>query len=271
MTELTKGKATLAIVNYKTPQCLQLCLRSIRKFTEYPYEVIVVDNDSRDESLAYAKGLDWVRVIERPAQEGENGSTAHGDGLDLALDACRTEFFVSMHTDTFVRRAKWLTELVAYFADDPRIACVGSGKIELKPKWRQWLKRATDFKAFKRKLLGTSDPLGVYRYYNRTCCCLYRTDVLKKEGLTFMLGRDVALTVGKKLYFELVDRGYRTVELPPEVMLRYVVHLAHATQAFNLDQFNLRDKTVAKCHRLAARILSMPPFSEIRTDASLDK
>ena len=52
MPQIIKGKATICIVNYKTLELTRLCLRSIRKFTNYPYEVIVVDNDSGDESLA---------------------------------------------------------------------------------------------------------------------------------------------------------------------------------------------------------------------------
>ena len=43
MSNLIKGKATICIVNYKTQEFTRLCLRSIRKFTKYPYEVIVVD------------------------------------------------------------------------------------------------------------------------------------------------------------------------------------------------------------------------------------
>ena len=48
MPELVKGKATICIPNYKTLDFTRLCLRSIRKFTKYPYEVIVVDNNSQD-------------------------------------------------------------------------------------------------------------------------------------------------------------------------------------------------------------------------------
>ena len=65
MSDLTKGKAAICIVNYKTLDFTRLCLRSIRKFTEYPYEIIVVDNNSRDESLEYLKSLKWIRLIER--------------------------------------------------------------------------------------------------------------------------------------------------------------------------------------------------------------
>ena len=62
----------------KTPDFSQLCLRSIHGFTEYPYEVIVVDNDSQDESLEYLKSLDWIQLIERrPGADEPGGCFAH--------------------------------------------------------------------------------------------------------------------------------------------------------------------------------------------------
>ena len=93
MSNLIKGKATICIVNYKTLDFTRLCLRSIRKFTKYPYEVIVVDNDSQDESLKYLKSLNWIRLIERRAGANEpGGGYAHSAGLDLGLENCNTEF-----------------------------------------------------------------------------------------------------------------------------------------------------------------------------------
>ncbi|HQA92000.1 MAG TPA: glycosyltransferase [Sedimentisphaerales bacterium] len=271
MNGLRPDQATIGIVNYRTLECIRLCLRSIRRFTTYPHEVIVVDNDSRDASLAYLKGLPWIRLVERQSEDGESVARAHARGLDLALKHCNTEFFVAMHSDTFVQKENWLRDILGHFAHNPGLACVGSGKIELRPRWRQWLKETTDVRTFKRRLLKEPDPLGIYRYYNRTICCAYRTEVLRRERLSFEMGQDQGLTPGKKLYFELLDRGYQTVELPPHTMSKSLVHLAHATQAFNPDQFRLRDKTVRKCYRLTQKVLAAPPFCEILADTSLDR
>ena len=273
MSEPLKGKATICIVNYKTPDFIRLCLRSIRKFTRYPCETIVVDNNSGDESLEYLRSLEWIRLIERDTTRdplGGSGGYSHAAALDLGLAGCDTEFFVSMHSDSFVQKQNWLTELIGHFGNTGEIACVGSGKIELTPKWRVLLKKTTDLRTFRRKLLNTPDPIGKYRYYNRTICCLYRTDILRRENLSFLTDRDKGLTSGKKLYFELLDRGYKTVELPQCVMGRYVVHLAHATQVVNPNEFELRKRTRKKCHRFADRILSSQTVKNILSDNSLD-
>lgn len=271
MSELIKGKATICVANYKTLDFTRLCLRSIRKFTNYPYDVIVVDNDSQDQSLEYLKNLNWISLIEHKNQPDEPcGGYAHAAALDLGLQMCNTEFFISMHSDTFVQKKGWLTELISYFDGDENIACVGSGKIELTPKWRAFLKKATDFRTFKRKLIPEPDPIGKYRYYNRTICCLYRTDILRYENLSFLMDRDKGLTGGKKLYFELVDRGYKTIELPPSVMGQYIVHLAHATQVVNPEEFTLRRKTIRKCRRFVNKVLVRPLVQSILKNDSLD-
>lgn len=271
MSQPVKNKATICIVNYKTLDFVKLCLRSIRKFTHYPYEVIVVDNNSQDESLEYLKSLKWIRLLERNTKDDIGGGYSHGAALQLGRENCNTEFFISMHSDTFVQEENWLTELIRYFDNDENITCVGSGKIEIIPLWRIWLKKATDFRTFKRKLLKEPDPNGKYRYYNRTICCLYRTEVLIRKNLSFLPDKDKELTSGKQLYFELVDRGYKTVELPPSVMGKYIIHLAHATQVVNPEEFTLRKRTTKKCNRLVRKVLSSGIMQDILNDESLDK
>jgi len=271
MSNVAQGKATICIVNYKTLEFTRLALRCIRRFTKYPYEVVVVDNDSRDESLEYLKSLKWIRLFERRTDQDVSGSRSHSAALQLGYENCDSEFFVSMHSDAFVHRENWLGELVGYFGGDGRTACVGSGKLELTPTWRVLLKKATDLRTFKRKLLRTSDPFGKFRSYNRTICCVYRTEILRSEGLSFLTHEERGLTSGKQLYFDIVDRGYKTVELPVSLMGRYVIHLAHATQVVNPGEFALRKRTVKKCNRYSKKVMSSPTMQSIMGDESLDK
>lgn len=265
------GKATICLVNYKTLDLTRLCLRSVRKLTKYPYEVIVIDNNSRDDSLEYLRRLKRIRLIERQDSKNSDVGYAHAAGLDLGLANCNTEFFVSMHSDTLIQKENWLTELISYFDNDENIACVGSGKIELIPTWRVLLKKATHFRAFKRKLLREPDPNCKYRYYNRTMCCIYRTSILRRENLSFLMGNDKGLTCGKKLYFELVDRGYKTVKLAPSIMGQYIIHLAHATQAINPQEFAPRKRTIKKYNRVVDKLVSRALFQSMLTDESLDQ
>lgn len=269
MTNPTAGKATLCVVNYRTLEFTRLCLRSIRKFTQRPYEVIVVDNDSRDASLDYLRSLPWIRLIERQNAKDASGGDAHGAALDLALAECRTEFFVSLHSDSIVRCPDWLGDLLGYFG--PRTACVGSGKLELRPQWQRWLHDAVDYKMHFRRVFRIPDPTGKYRYYNRTICCLYRTDIFRRENLSFLMKRSEGLTVGKQLYFELVDRGYPTVELSPSVMARYLVHLGHVTPPVVVNDRSKRQLTERKIQWRIDRVMNEPWVKDILQDDSLDR
>jgi hypothetical protein len=270
--EPIKARATICIPSYKTLDFTKICLRSIRKFTNYPYDVIVVDNDSRDESLNYLKSLPWIRLIDRKFEDCElTGSEAVGSAYDMALKECNTEFFVALHTDTFVRTQNWLTELIKYFGNTEEIACVGSGKIELKPQWQITLKKVTDFGMLKRKIMRDPALKGKFRYHNRTICSVYRTAVLKQNNLSFMPNKAKGLTAGRGLYFDLVDNGHKTVELPSKIMKKYAIHLDHATQAINPNEFTLRKKTVRKCNRIIEKIMSSQITKDILADDSLDR
>lgn len=261
---------TIGIVNYKTPELTRLCLRSIRRYTRYLHEVIVVDNNSADESTEYLRSLSWSRLLEhKDTANDRSGGYAHAAALDMALAACDTEFFMSLHSDVIVHCDGWQEDLMACFQQNPQIACVGGGKCELTSPWRDRLKKATDWRTFKRRLLRTPEPLGKHRYYNRTICSIYRTDILKKEKLAFLMDRDKGYTAGKKLYFELVD-GYPTVELPDRVMTRWIWHLVHAAQVINEGEFNIPQKIKRKVRRRIERFLASESVRSIQQDDSLD-
>ncbi len=261
-------KATICVVNYQTLEYTRLCLRSIRKFTQYPIDIIVVDNDSKDESVEYLRSLSWITLLERTGCNDKSGGDAHAGAIDLALQHCNTEFFVCLHSDTFVHRQGWLTNLISNFNDET--ACVGSGKIEMRPQWIQYLKKLTDVRKHMKRLTKHPSMRVKYRYYNRTICCIYRTEILRKQNLTFSMQRDIGLTPGKKLYFELVDRGFQTVELPPAVMRRRVWHISHATKPVVTHDSKRRRRTDRKKQRRLKSIMSKKVMQQILQDKSLD-
>ncbi len=103
-------------------------------------KVIVMDNDSQDDSLDYLRTLPWIELIERKAIPGETPVQSHSRALDMALEQVDTPYVLSIHTDTLIKNPKWLEFLISQMEDDPTIAGVGSWKLESKPFWRQVLK-----------------------------------------------------------------------------------------------------------------------------------
>src|SRR3990167_9334292 len=106
-------KVTILIPHYKTFALTKLCLRLIRKHTDPVLaKVIVIDNDSRDESVDYLRSLSWIELIERTGIPDEGAISAHARALDLALERVTTPYVLSIHTDTLVKRPDWLSYLI---------------------------------------------------------------------------------------------------------------------------------------------------------------
>lgn len=249
----------------------RLCLRSIRKHTDYPHEVLVIDNDSRDASLEYLRGLSWIHLVERrPAVPDPSGAWAHGAALDLGLSLCQTEFFVALHSDAIIRRPGWLGYLIEGLGSDPGAACCGGDKIEVKPRWRVLLQKVSDVKALYR--WWRADPVVQRRYapFVRTVWAVYRTEILRREGLSFQGDPGCGVTVGRKLYFDLRDRGYRTIMLPDHLASTYVVHLAHGTQMLNAAQFGF-GRAARKWRRIMGPWLAGEAFQALLQDDRLDR
>jgi len=106
-------KASILIVNYKTLTYTRNCLESVRRHTEnVPYEIIVVDNDSADESLAYLRSQEDIRLIERTTGV-VYGPLDHSTALDIGVAASRGEYVVILDSDTLILRDGWLSDLLA--------------------------------------------------------------------------------------------------------------------------------------------------------------
>ncbi|OGV48217.1 MAG: hypothetical protein A2X49_05150 [Lentisphaerae bacterium GWF2_52_8] len=264
--KLIPGKVSICLVNYKTELLTRLCVRSIRKFTRGDYEVIVVDNDSKDASLDYLRSLRWIKLIERPNQVCKSGSWAHGTALDLGLEASEGEFFVSLHSDTIVHNPDWLDFLLRPMLADPKLACIGGGKLDLKPHWQVILKKYTDVKAWLRKLNPNAKRSD---FYIRTICGLYRTEFLFKENLRFAMNVDDGMTCGKQLYYELLARGYGTMPVEAYTMAEHIHHLAHATMVLN-PEFKVRKRTERRCQKNLNELLASPLVRDILQDQALD-
>ena len=198
---------TIVIPHYQTHDIIRLCLRSIRKFTPQFYKVIVVDNDSKDESLEYLKSVKWLHLIQRK-EVVKRGSWAHGSALDIGLTDTQTEFFLALHSDVMIKDSSWLSKLLTPFQKNPALACVGTGKLEDVPATHRVFKKMGDIKGLLRFLKTNllHNPDQFLPEYIRTTCAVYRTEILKKEKLSSLPREEQKMTSGQALYYELVQR-----------------------------------------------------------------
>lgn len=263
---------TIVIPHYQTLELIKLCLRSIRKYTQQPYQVIVVDNNSQDNSLEYLRSVKWINLIERKEGLMKQGSWAHGSALDLGLETTKTEFFLALHSDVIIKDSAWLSKLTDPFGGNPDLACVGTGKIEdVAPVYRVF-KKMGDIKGllrFLRRILSPADNQPLPDYI-RTTCALYRTGVLKKENLSFLPVGEKGMTSGQALYYELIKRGYSTLSLPSQELKQVIEHLIHGTMVLN-PALGAGKRTIKKGKGLMRKKMDEVWIQSLLTDATLDQ
>lgn len=232
-------RVTILIPNYKTPLLTKLCLRLIRKHTDLSIaKIIVIDNDSNDESLSYLKKLSWITLIERKLEPGETPALSHAKALDVALAKVDTPYVLSIHTDTLIKNPQWLNFLIEQIEHEPHIGGVGSWKLEKKSWILRILKniehalQALYYRCIQ-KTNHSLEGTGKNFYYLRSHCALYRTNLIKNLHLTFSEDEKGEHVAGKMLHKKLVENGYKMIFIPSEILLHYLDHINHATMVLN--------------------------------------
>lgn len=269
---MPEKQVTILVPNYKTPEITKICLRLLRKHTNPDVaDVIVIDNDSRDESVDYLRQLEWIKLIERKAVPGETGVQAHSRALDLALEQVTTPYVLSIHTDTFVKRYDWLEVLISQFDQDD-VAGVGSWKLESKNTLRRaGIKFEQSWKFLLHKLFAYQryNPrrLDTKSQYLRSHCAIYRMDIIRKLHTGFSDGDD---TAGRVMHYKMREAGYEMKFLSSSFLGKYVDHLNHATSVLN-PELRRAGKTSLKDSRKIKKQLRGIDAKVILTDESLDK
>ena len=255
---------SIILPNYKTPELTRLCLRSLRKFTPHDaIRVIAVDNASADESLDYLRSLSWIRLIERSSGDikGMPPALMHTTAMDLALAEIDTPFVLSFHTDTIVYHPDWLEFLLGRINRSDRIAGVGSWKIEFFSPFRRFGKKLEVVETRAKVLLGLKKP---EERFLRSHCALYRTELLKQYTRGFGDGE----SAGKSIHRHLTDAGFIMEFIPPEVLIRYMDHLNHATMILNPSIGDRRTAAPKARQSLESRL---ERYRSILADDSLDR
>lgn len=113
---------SVIIVNYNGKQFMQECFDSLFKieFPKSQYEVIMVDNASKDLSLDFVeKHFPQIKVIISSKNLGFAG------GVNLGVREAKGKYIVLLNNDTRVDK-NWLKELVKRIESDSSIAAVNS-------------------------------------------------------------------------------------------------------------------------------------------------
>ncbi len=269
---LNNKQVTILVPNYKTPEITKICMRLIRRYTNFNLaEVIVIDNNSNDASLDYLKSLKWVTLIERKPESDDTGPLSHSRALDLALSQVKTPYVLSIHTDTFIKHIDWLDVLIEPMKKDPTLAGVSSWKLESKTAiqklgiqfeqtWKYIIHKLFSYQGYNK------DRLDVDSQYLRSHCALYRTDLIKALNTNFSDGDQ---TAGKIMHQKITKSGYRMLFLESTYLGKYIDHLNHATMVLNPELGSSEKMRKSGNKRIQAKLRGIDA-AEVLANTSLD-
>ncbi|MBI5849122.1 MAG: glycosyltransferase family 2 protein [Nitrospirae bacterium] len=192
---------SLIIVNYNGLHLLPECLESLRLQTFRDFEIIIVDNASRDGSGKYiAANFPEVKRILLPLNIGFGG--ANNEGLKQA----HGEFIALLNNDAEADR-DWLRNLVDAMAKNPAVGICAS---KMLVHGTQVIDSAgdgfsTNLKGFKRGEGQSADQYSQEEYVFGACAgaALYRKKMLDEIGFFdesfFLLHEDTDLNLRAQL------------------------------------------------------------------------
>lgn len=109
---------SIIILTLNNLEYTKRCIESIRKYTLEPYEIIVVDNGSKDGTIEYLESQADIKLIKNPTNLG------FAMGNNIGMKEAKGDYIVVLNNDTIVTQG-WLTRLIACAESDPSIGIVG--------------------------------------------------------------------------------------------------------------------------------------------------
>lgn len=118
---------SIAIVNFNSGPLLAQCLQAVAAQTHRAYEVVIVDNASRDQSMLLAR--DAVREDPRFTFRAIDTNLGFAAGNNLAAREARGIWLVTLNPDAFPE-PDWLENLLSATRRHPEVEMFGSTQID---------------------------------------------------------------------------------------------------------------------------------------------
>nr|WP_146189992.1 glycosyltransferase [Paenibacillus elgii] len=113
-------KTSIVIATYNKLEYTQFCIDSIRNFTtQHDYEIIVVDNHSTDDTVAWLSNQSDIKAIFN--EENQGFPKACNQGIEISTG----DNILLLNNDTIVTE-NWLTNLLTCLYSSEEVGAVGS-------------------------------------------------------------------------------------------------------------------------------------------------
>jgi glycosyltransferase involved in cell wall biosynthesis len=266
-----RPQVTICIPHWQAKLYMQICLRSIRKHSQkYDVEVIVVDNGSRDDSIDYLRSLNWIRLIERPEEVTTNWPQNVFTAWDEGLKHARGEYYMTMHTDVFIKFDNWLDPFLLEMNRSPKIAAAGAWKLVIENPFYRAQKDLFGFILNRAKLLLGLKQRVVWNQqrYPRDYCAMYRRNVLIEHDLSFVCIDHKG--GGFSIATQLWNAGYEMGVFSITDMSDILVHIAHGTAAIAPEKPLNHRRAQRQVEGTFGRLFEEQWIKDLQHDESLD-
>lgn len=170
---------SIIILTYNCLEYTKKCLFSIKKYTDVPYELIVVDNGSSDGTVEYLKQFSDINLIENKTNKGF--SIGNNQGIKVA----KGDYILLLNNDTIVTEG-WLRRMISHFDAEESIGLIGprtnniSGYQSIEVNYSDNLE---DIQEFVNNYI--KNKKGYYSIQHRLAgfCLLIKREVIEKIGL----------------------------------------------------------------------------------------
>ncbi|AOZ92250.1 glycosyltransferase family 2 protein [Paenibacillus crassostreae] len=212
-------KTSIIILTHNQLPITQMCLSSIRCYTDEPYELIVVDNGSTDATVSYLKSQADVKSI------FNNINLGFAKGCNQGIEVATGDTILFLNNDTIVT-PNWLTAMLRVLYGDDDIGAVGP---------------VTNYASGQQKIaVGYDDLTGLnaFAHEHGTRHAGYSFDVRRIIGFCMLFKRKIIEEVGgfderyglgnyedDDMCLRVLNRGYRL----RVVYDSYIHHFGHMT------------------------------------------
>jgi hypothetical protein len=252
---MQKPLVSIVILNMNGKQFLDRCLNSIKKMNfNHKYEIIMVDNGSKDGSQDYIKkNFPYVKLIEKKFNVG------YAEGNNIGYRASKGDYIVFLNNDTEVTK-NWLVNMLKVAQSDDKIGFCTPKQLMADKKTILYCDSAINY-------LGFSYLPNMYSKNNNEiearettfasgAALLVKRSLIEKIGLFdkdyIIYHEDVDLSWRAKLV------GYKAMYVPTSVIYHYYTPKRNPKKMYLLEKNRLM--TVFKNYSFKTIILIFPMF-----------
>lgn len=105
---------SIVILNYFHPEVIRVCLHTLQMTTGVDYEVIVVDNGSDAETIAYLEEHKAEGRIDKLILNSENKMFSEGNNIGVAAADPNSDAVLLLNSDVGFKNPEWLLKLTQW-------------------------------------------------------------------------------------------------------------------------------------------------------------